>query len=363
MSDGMIELDGSEGEGGGQILRSALALSILTRRPFKLVNIRANRSKPGLQPQHLMCVRAAGTICGGTYKGGSVGSSVLYFEPKEARSGNYTFTIGTAGATALVLHTVYLPLALRGDKPSEVTISGGTHNIHAPCYHFLETTWAAYLARIGIRVELEMTRPGFYPRGGGEIRAVVHPCSRVNGLSLLTCPELTTAGGFSAYAGLPESVGKRQARRLSVRMKSEGVESHIPQEEWEAANPGTVAAVIFRQAPVPPLFFGLGERGKPAESVADDAADEAIAFRDAKAPVDPHSADQLLLPLAFSDDASEYKASEITRHTTTNIETVRKFVDRTIQVEHTDGKTGGGSGEPAGGSPSKTGVVRISQRV
>ena len=164
----------------------------------------------------------------------------------------------------------------------------------------------------------------------------------------MTCPELTTAGGFSAFAGLPESVGRKQARRLSVRLKSEGVESHLPIEEWEAANPGSVAAVIFRQAPVPPLFFGLGERGKPAESVADEAADEAIAFRDAKCPVDPHSADQLLLPLAFSDDASEYKTSEITRHTTTNVETVRKFVDRTIQIEHTDGKSG---------------IVRIGQRV
>lgn len=348
MSDGMIEIDGSEGEGGGQILRSALALSILTGRPFKLTNIRANRSKPGLQPQHLMCVRAAGTISGAQYKGGAVGSSVLYFEPGAVKSGNYTFSIGTAGATSLVLHTVYLPLALRCEAATSVTITGGTHNAHAPCYHFLETTWAAYLARLGIRVELEMTRPGFYPRGGGEIRAVIHPCTKVNGLSLLTCPELTTAGGFSAFAGLPESVGRKQAGRLSVRLKSEGVESHIPMEEWEAANPGSVAAVIFRQAPVPPLFFGLGERGKPSESVADDAADEAIAFRDAKCPVDPHSADQLLLPLAFSDDASEYKTSEVTRHLTTNVETVRQFADRVIQIDDGEGKSG---------------VVRVNQRI
>ncbi len=348
MSASMIEIDGSQGEGGGQILRSALAMSILTQRPFKLTNIRANRSKPGLQPQHLMCVRAAGTISGAQYKGGTVGSSVLYFEPGAVKTGNYTFSIGTAGATALVLHTVYLPLALRGEAASNVTITGGTHNAHAPCYHFLETTWAAYLARLGIKVELEMSRPGFYPRGGGEIRAIIHPCSRVNGLSLLTCPELTTAGGFSAFAGLPESVGRKQARRLSVRLKSEGIESHIPLEEWEAANPGSVAAVIFRQAPVPPLFFGLGERGKPSEVVADDAADEAIAFRDAKCPVDPHSADQLLLPLAFSDDASEYKTSEVTRHLTTNVETVRKFIDYEIEIEAGDGKSG---------------VVRVAARV
>jgi RNA 3'-phosphate cyclase len=340
MSDAMIELDGSEGEGGGQILRSALALSILTGRPFKLVNIRANRSKPGLQPQHLMCVRAAGTVSSAIYKGAATGSAVLYFEPKATKPGRYTFTIGTAGATTLVLHTLYLPLALRATEPTEVTITGGTHNQHAPCYHFLETTWAAYMRRMGIQVEVAMTRPGFYPRGGGEIRATIHPCSRVKPIHLMSCPELTTAGGFSAFAGLPESVGKRQSRRLANRMKSEGIEPHIPVEEWEAANPGSVAAVIFRQAPVPPLFFGLGERGKPAESVADDAADEAIRFRDAKCPVDPHSADQLLLPLAFCPDASEYRTSEVTRHLTTNIATVRKFVDRVIEVEGNEGQPG-----------------------
>src|SRR5690242_6137864 len=157
----MIEVDGSEGEGGGQILRSALALSILTGRPFRLVNIRANRAKPGLQPQHLMCVRATGTICGATYKGATVGSSTLYFEPGAVKSGTYTFTIGTAGATALVLHTVYLPLALRGTAPSTVTITGGTHNTHAPCFHFNAITWGGYLKRMGIEVEQEMIRPGF----------------------------------------------------------------------------------------------------------------------------------------------------------------------------------------------------------
>jgi RNA 3'-terminal phosphate cyclase (ATP) len=287
-----------------------------------------------------MCVRAAGAVSGATYKGAAKGSSVLSFEPHAVRPGRYAFGIGTAGATTLVLHTVYLPLALRGGEPSEVTITGGTHNQHAPCYHFLETTWAEHLRRTGIEVAVEMTRAGFYPRGGGEIRATIRPCSRVNGVHHTTCPELTTAGGFSAFADLPESVGRRQARRLANRLKAEGVVSHIPLEEWEAANPGSVAAVVFRQVPVPPLFFGLGERGKPAESVADDAADEAIRFRDSGCPVDPHSADQLLLPLAFSPDASEYRTSEITRHLTTNIATVRKFVDRVIEVEGEEGQPG-----------------------
>ncbi len=340
MSGGMIELDGARGEGGGQILRSALALAALTGRPFKLQNIRANRPKPGLQPQHLMCVKAAGAICGAVYKGASVGSAILYFEPGPVKAGTYTFSIGTAGATSLVLHTIALPLALRGAAPSKVTVTGGTHNAYAPCFHFNAVTWGGYLKKLGIDIDQEMTRPGFYPRGGGEVTAAIHPCPRVRGLTLTTVPELTTAGGFSAVAGLPEGIARRQARRLSVRLKSEGVESHIPLEEWEAANPGTVAAVVFRQAPVPTLFFGLGERGKPAESVADDAADEALRYRAAGAPVDPHSADQLLLPLVFSPDASVYRTSEITRHLTTNIDTVRAFVDREVTLEGREGEPG-----------------------
>lgn len=340
MAGGMIELDGARGEGGGQILRSALALAALTGRPFKLQNVRANRPKPGLQPQHLMCVKAAGAICGAVYKGASVGSATLYFEPGPVAAGDYTFTIGTAGATSLVLHTVYLPLALRGATASTVTITGGTHNAHAPCFHFNAVTWGGYLKRLGLDIDQEMVRPGFYPRGGGEVRATIQPCARVRGLTLTTGPELTTAGGFSAVANLPEGIARRQAQRLSSRLKSEKVEPHIALEAWETLNPGTVAAVVFRQATVPTLFFGLGERGKPAEAVADEAADEALAYRAAGAPVDPHSADQLLLPLVFAPEASEYRTSAVTRHLTTNIDTVREFVEREVVLDGREGEPG-----------------------
>jgi len=330
----MIEIDGSVGEGGGQILRTSLSLSLLTGRPFKLLNIRANRTRPGLQPQHLMCVKAAGAICGAHYKGAEVGSSTLYFEPGPVKAGNYTFAIGTAGATALVLHTVYLPLALRGAEPSTVVIVGGTHNPFAPCHHFNAITWGGYLAKLGITIEQEMVRPGFYPRGGGEIRAVIHPCERIAPLTLTECPELNTAGGFAAVANLPATIAKRVAQRLSTKLKREKIESHIPIEEWGGSlGAGCVAAVIFRQAPAPTLFFGLGERGKSAESVADDALEEALRHREAKAPVDPHSADQLLLPLAFASGRSEYRASHVSRHLTTNIDTVKLFVDRAIRLD------------------------------
>ncbi len=340
MSETWVELDGSQGEGGGQILRSALTLSILTGRPFRLKNIRANRDRPGLRPQHLMCVRAAAAISQAICHGAALDSSYLHFEPSVVKPGSYTFAIGTAGATALVLQTIVLPLALRSRETSTVVVTGGTHIEHAPCYHFLETTWSGYLKRLGLTVELEMRRPGFYPRGGGEVRAVIRPAERVNGVVLTSCPDLTTANGLSAHAGLPESVGRRQAERLVKRLRAAGVEAAIELVEWRTASPGCVAAVIFPQTPVRTLFCALGRRGKPAEAVADDAAEEALRFRERGGPVDPYSADQILLPLVFSPDESRYRTSEVTRHLITNIDTVRKFVDREITLDGIEGGPG-----------------------
>ena len=335
----MIHLDGSRGEGGGQILRSALTLSILTGKPFRLSNVRANRPKPGLAAQHLTCLKAAAKICGGNYKGGRIGSTELFFEPGKVVSGEYSFSIGTAGATSLVLQTVSLPLALKGDKVSAVTITGGTHNKAAPCYHFLEQTWAKYLKWMNVDVSMTMTRPGFYPRGGGEITATINPTKTVYPLHLTTCPPLTTAGGFSAVAGLPESVNYPAKPSAHTPTHAGGIGVSHSRRDWQDG-PSTVAAVTFLQAPVPPLFVGLGERGKPAETVADEAADEAIAFRDSGCPVDPYSADQILLPLAFAEGPSEYRVSEVTRHLLTNLETVRAFVERAIEVEGEEGERG-----------------------
>ena len=335
----MVELDGSFGEGGGQILRSSLALALITGKPFRLRNVRANRPKPGLQPQHLMSVRAAARVGNATVTGDSLGSRELTFEPGRVSPGRYHFAIGTAGATGLVLHTVYLPLALRTDAPSEVILEGGTHVSTSPVFHFLAVTWRAYMARIGIHVSLEMKRPGFYPRGGGLVVANISPCPAVKGLHITDRPELTTATGLSAAAGVPEHVAKRQARRATVRLRDRGVEADIPQESW-SGGPGSVLAVVFDQAPVPTLFFGLGARGKPAESVADEAADQALAYLASGAPVDAHSADQLVLPLAFSDESSEFLVAEVTRHLLTNVAVIHSFIDRGIMVEGVEGSTG-----------------------
>jgi RNA 3'-terminal phosphate cyclase (ATP) len=344
MTTSLVELDGSYGEGGGQILRSSLALSLLTGKPFRLRNVRAGRPKPGLRPQHLTSVRAAAKVGGAQVRGDSVGSADLTFEPGAVSAGRYRFDIGTAGSTGLVLQTLALPLALRGGAPSEITVVGGTHVTTSPCFHFLDLTWRAYLERMGLRLSLRMLRPGFYPRGGGEVVAHIQPAQSLHGLRLWARGE-ATVHGFSAAAGLPHHVIERQARRAAFRMKRFGVEARLREESWEGG-PGSVLALVVDTDPAPALFFGLGARGKPAEAVADEAADQAIAYlRAAPAAADCHSADQIVLPLALAEGPSEYTAAEMTQHLLTNVATVRRFVEREIVCE-------GRLGEP--------GVVRIS---
>jgi RNA 3'-terminal phosphate cyclase (ATP) len=179
-----IDIDGSFGEGGGQVLRTSLALSLLTGKPFHLSNVRARRARPGLQPQHLKSVEAAAAIGKATTRGASLRSSELDFEPGPISSGAYTFDIGTAGNTGLVLHTIYLPLALRSAGPTEVTLVGGTHVSTSPSSHFLDATWRRYLELFGLRLSLRLLRPGFYPRGGGRVQVSIQPCAGLRGTTL-----------------------------------------------------------------------------------------------------------------------------------------------------------------------------------
>jgi RNA 3'-terminal phosphate cyclase (ATP) len=340
MSDAMVELDGSQGEGGGQILRTSLSLSLLTGRGFHLRNVRAGRSRPGLQPQHLMSVRAAATIGQARTRGDSLGSTDLVFEPGPIRPGRYRFDIGTAGATGLVLHTLYLPLMLDAESPSELTLTGGTHVTTSPCFHFLDVTWRAYLEAVGLRLRLEMKRPGFYPRGGGEVHVSLQPCAAASTLHLVERGPVSVSG-FSAVAGLPEQIARRQARRARYRLENQGLTVKLREETWPGG-PGSVLALVLDTTPAPTLFFGLGERGKPSERVADDAVEQVLAYLAAgeRFPVDSHSGDQLVLPLALAKGESEYTVSAATRHLTTNIAVIRRFIERNILCEGEEGQPG-----------------------
>jgi RNA 3'-terminal phosphate cyclase (ATP) len=333
----MLEIDGSQGEGGGQILRTSLTLSLITGRAVRLTRIRGRRPKPGLQPQHLVSVRSAATIGQARVVGDAPGSAELTFEPGEVQAGRWRFSIGTAGATGLVLQTLYLPLALRGAGPSEITLEGGTHVKTSPCFHFLDVTWRAYLQVLGLDLTLTMERAGFFPRGGGLVHMVVQPCRGLAGLRLVDREPVRQASGFSAIAGLPENVARRQARRATARLRERGLDSHVPSEEW-FGGPGSVLAVTLPTTPAPSLFFGLGAKGKPAEAVADEAVDQVMTFLNSGAPVDWHSADQLLLPLALAGEPSEFHTSAVTPHLSTNAAIIRQFLEREISIEGEPGQ-------------------------
>jgi len=335
----MIELDGSAGEGGGQILRSSLALSLVTGQPFYLRNVRARRPKPGLQPQHLMSVRAAARVGNADVRGDALRSSDLTFVPGTVQPGRYHFPIGTAGATGLVLQTVYLPLAL-AKGASDLILEGGTHVSTSPCYHFLATTWRAYLAAMGIHLTMKMVRPGFYPRGGGQVDVQIQPCAAVQRLQLTERSRVTKVTGFSAVAGLPEDIARRQARRATFRLRDTGLPVALREEVW-SGGPGTVLAVELNTTPAPTFYFGLGARGKPAEAVADEAADQALAYwKAAPGAVDEHSADQIVLPLALAPGGSTYSVSQVTLHLLTNIAVIRQFIDRDITCTGAEGEPG-----------------------
>jgi RNA 3'-terminal phosphate cyclase (ATP) len=337
MSTALLEIDGSYGEGGGQVLRTSLALSLLTGRPFRLRNVRAKRRpKPGLQPQHLTSVRAAAEVGGATLRGASLNSTDLTFEPGPVRAGRYTFDIGTAGATSLVLHTVYLPLALRGGGPSELTLIGGTHVSHSPAFHFLDKTWRRYLELCGLRLRLEMRRPGFYPRGGGHVEAVIQPCAALTGLRLGNDTADAAVRGVCAVAGLPDHIARRQVRRIADRLE----DADVRPEAWPGG-PGNAVVLEAQTSPVPTVFSAIGAKGVPAEAVADEAVGEVRDYlAHGQGRVDEHSADQLVLPLALATGPSVVATRRVTLHLTTNVWVIRQFVERDVVCDGADGGPG-----------------------
>jgi RNA 3'-terminal phosphate cyclase (ATP) len=318
----MIHIDGSQGEGGGQILRSSLALSMATGRPFRISNIRAGREKPGLKRQHLTCVRAAATICCAEVTGDAVGSMEVTFTPGPVTAGAYHFPIGTAGSTTMVLQAV-LPALLRAGYPSRITVEGGTYNKAAPPYDFFARVLTPILNGLGPTVSARLERAGFYPAGGGRLVVEVHPTPTPRRLSLL---ERGRAVGHSATAlvsKLPGSIAQRELAvvrdRLGLREDQTRVH-HIT----EAIGPGNALCIEMAYEHVTELFSSVGELGRSSEAVAREAADEAREYIASERPVGPHLADQLMVPLALLA-GGEYATGPLTDHSTTNIRTIGAF--------------------------------------
>jgi RNA 3'-terminal phosphate cyclase (ATP) len=332
----LITLDGSHGEGGGQILRTALSLSLLTGRPFRIVRIRANRDKPGLRPQHLKAVEAAAMLCGADVAGAEVGSRDLVFRPGPIAPRDVTIDIGTAGSTSLILQTLHLPIALRADTAVRIVLTGGTFTPKAPPYPFLDQTWRGHLAHLGLPIALAMPSAGFYPRGGGRLEAWIEP-ARPRPWVRTTRGDLLRIRGVAGVANLRDDLAARLRDRAVERIRDQGWDVEVAIETVGWTSPGQGAAISLtaeHAGSTAATFVGIGERGKPAELVADEAVAELVAYLNVPdGAVDPHSADQILLPLALADGRSVYTVSEVTEHLRTNAQTIRAFLDRVILVE------------------------------
>jgi RNA 3'-terminal phosphate cyclase (ATP) len=330
----MIEIDGSEGEGGGQMLRSALSLSMCTNQSFRMVNIRAKREKPGLMRQHLTAVRAATEICGATVTGDDVGSCDITFRPGTVRPGTYGFSIGTAGSCTLVLQTVLPPL-LTASAPSQIRISGGTHNKASPPVDFLQRAYLPLVERMGPQVSLELVRHGFYPRGGGEILASVMPCKQLSCLSLMERGARRTGYAEAYIAGIPLHVASRELEIVGKMLNWPGEQLHVRGLPGDVG-PGNALTITVEHDSVTEVFTGFGEKGVSAETVAKGAVDRARNYLASSAAVGPHLADQLLLPMALGG-GGEFSTVPVTKHFASHVAIIRAFLGRDIKATQCDG--------------------------
>jgi RNA 3'-terminal phosphate cyclase (ATP) len=326
----MITIDGSQGEGGGQILRTSLALSLVTGQPFRMERIRAKRQKPGLLKQHLTAVEAAKTVGCAEVEGAALSSQTLEFRPGQVTPGNYRFAVGTAGSATLVLQTV-LPALLIASGHSTLTLEGGTHNPMVPPFDFLARCFMSLIHRMGPSVELELRRHGFFPADGGRFHARIEPSKNLSRLDLLERGSIQSRQARILVSKLPEHVGQRELAVVRDELKWREDECAIEAVHYPVG-PGNAVVLAIETDHVTEVFTGFGERGRPAEDVSKSAVEAAKAWLEASVPVDEHLADQLLIPMALAGGGS-FRTIKPSLHTTTNAEVIQRFLPVPMRIE------------------------------
>lgn len=319
----MIELDGAIGEGGGQVLRSALTLSMITGQPFRIINIRANRPKPGLMRQHLVAVQAAARVSNATVTGDEIGSRALTFAPSGIRAGEYDFAIGSAGSCTLVLQTL-LPALLFADAPSTVRVSGGTHNPMAPPAQFLQRAFCPLLEKMGAQINIELLRSGFYPAGGGVVVASVKPCAALKPIDIMERGQRVTAYAEAFVAGIPSQVAARELAVVGDSMgwdESQLLVRALPPDQ----GPGNALLITLVHEHLSEVFIAFGEKQVSAENVAHKVVRETRGYVASGAAVGEHLADQLMLPLALAG-GGRFTCQTVSQHVITNAETISRFL-------------------------------------
>lgn len=336
MQTEIVHIDGSHGEGGGQILRSSLSLAMVTGKPVRISSIRAGRPKPGLLRQHLTAVQAAQRISRGRVEGALLGSTELTFYPQTPTHGSYEFSIGTAGSTTLVLQTL-LPALMRVPGESILDIEGGTHNPWAPPFEFLSRCFAPCIEKMGPRLSFQLLRPGFHPAGGGRIRARIQSRRSLEPLQLFERGTLRSIEAKALVAHLSPTIAERELGVLTNRLKLSGSQAVIQQLDT-SIGPGNSVVVSIESEAVTEVVSAVGTRGLSAEKVARRAADAVEAYLLADAPVGEFLADQLLLPCALAGSGG-FTTGRLSQHALTNIDVIRRFVDTPIQTKQSGRQT------------------------
>ena len=331
----MLYIDGSQGEGGGQVLRTSLSLSMIMGRPFHMKGIRAGRRKSGLMRQHLTCVLAAQEICGAIVKGAELGSTELTFHPKTVRGGEYAFSVGTAGSVTLVLQTV-LPALLLAEQESTVDLKGGTHNPMAPCFDFLDRCFRPILAAMGGEVSMQLLSHGFFPAGGGHIQVRIQALKSWKTLHLVDSDDVVHRKGMVLLSHLPKDIGKRQVRMLKNKLNWS--ESCFEMKSVRPAHgPGNAVILEVDRGEHVEVFTGFGGRELTSGKLINTLILDVRNYLSSSAPVGEHLADQLMLPLAISGKG-KYRAIKESSHTRTNFSVIDQFLPDRLSIDrHEDG--------------------------
>jgi len=339
----MIEIDGSFGEGGGQILRTALSLSCLFQKPFRISHIRKGRKKPGLMPQHLTCVKAMQLLSDAEVIGDRLGSSELIFKPGAVRGGEFFFDVGTAGSTSLVMQTIIPSLIFSKEKAS-IILKGGTHVPFSPSFDYIAEVFVPTLERLGMRIRLKIESYGFYPKGGGRVGIETFPVESIKPLRVNERGKILRIKGYSVSGNLPLSIAERQKNAAIEKIHSEikGLECPVEIGTMSVQTPGhgTFIYILSETEYAIAGFTALGERGKRAETVGEEAVKEFIEYYSTDAALDKHLSDQLVLYLSMSKEGSIFTTSSITQHLMTNLWAIGLFHTFHYSVDGAIGKPG-----------------------
>ena len=327
----MIEIDGSFGEGGGQIVRTAVTLSAITKKPVKVFNIRAKRKNPGLSYQHLTAINSVAEICDAEIKGAEKGSSVVEFYPKKIKGGKFSFDVGTAGSVTLVLQCCLLPSLFSNEK-TKIKIRGGTDVKWSPPVDYFQNVFLKIISKMGANIELKIMKRGFYPKGGGDIEVNIEPVKELKKLDLSQKKETKNINGIAFISNLPEHILKRMKDSALKKLLDYNVK--IKDEITHSFSPGA-GVTLWTDTLLG--ASSLGEKGVSAEKVGENAANNLLGEIKSGATLDVYASDQILPYLALAKDKSTFLTRKLSMHAETNMWLIKKFVDVEFDVKEQNG--------------------------